>query len=286
MHYASSLLIAEDSRSRPPRLSRGPARTEGIAQANLSVRAMRAPRAAYQAPGLGHLGKCPHLYLAAEKGAPRSTIDLLAAKGADVGWADEHGQTALHQAVYLGHAEVVRALGGTHGADLNAQDNDGDAPLHYAAYYGRTTAARALLELGADASLRNKKGQTALGMAVHQGKHKVAQLLRDHSSSDAPQFPTGGAAGAPAPAPTPLAQLIAMSFAPAAAEAALAACVGDVSQAVAALVAQPQAVEPEPEPELPPMPLSLVSGRALVTPTLRWPMMTRRRRESSRSEAS
>ena len=33
------------------------------------------------------MDKCSPLYLAAIKGAPRSTIDLLAANGADVGWA-------------------------------------------------------------------------------------------------------------------------------------------------------------------------------------------------------
>ena len=63
-----------------------------------------------------------------------------------------------------------------------------------------------------------------------------------------PQFPT-----ATAPAPTTLEQLLATGFAPAAAEAALAACGGHVSQAVAALVDQPQAFAPataEPEPEL------------------------------------
>ena len=65
-----------------------------------------------------HLG-CSPMFAAAFKGTPRSIVGLLAAKGVDVGWADENGMTALHRAAAVGHAEVVRALGGTHGADLN-----------------------------------------------------------------------------------------------------------------------------------------------------------------------
>ena len=65
-----------------------------------------------------HLGYSP-MFAAAFKGTPRSIVGLLAAKGVDVGWADENGMTALHRAAAVGHAEVVRALGGTHGADLN-----------------------------------------------------------------------------------------------------------------------------------------------------------------------
>ena len=44
----------------------------------------------------GIFGKCPPLWLAARKGAPRSTVDLLVAKRADVGWATKHGTTTLH----------------------------------------------------------------------------------------------------------------------------------------------------------------------------------------------
>ena len=84
-----------------------------------------------------------------------------------------------------GHTEFVRALGGTHGADLDAQDSGGSTPLHFAAYYGKTAAARALLELGADASLRTKQGKTALEIAEAKGNPETAELLRDHAASPA-----------------------------------------------------------------------------------------------------
>ena len=120
---------------------------------NAALHSGRDPNAAAELYDWG-LGKCSPLLLTAYKGAPRSTVELLAAKGADVGWANEVGRTAFHQAAESGLAEVVRALGGTHGAALDVQDNDGRTPLHFAAQHGKPAAARALVELGADASLR------------------------------------------------------------------------------------------------------------------------------------
>ena len=46
--------------------------------------------------------------------------------------------------------------------------------MHYTANHGQTAAARELLELGADASLRNEYGRTAL---------EHAQFLRDHAAA-------------------------------------------------------------------------------------------------------
>ena len=133
-------------------------------------------------------GKCPPLFLAVRQGAPRSTVDLLAATGAYVGWANEDGFTALHMAPLDDHTKLVRALGGTHSAALDAQDRDGETPLHLAAMNGKTAAARALLELGADASVRTTYRETALehasapSTAEQKGKHETAQLLRDHAT--------------------------------------------------------------------------------------------------------
>ena len=92
-----------------------------------------------------------------------------------MGWVNESDANALHEAAYsyFDHTELIRALGGTHCADLNAQDNGGETPLHNAAYSGETAAARALLELGADASLRNMNGETALELAEQRNKHET-----------------------------------------------------------------------------------------------------------------
>ena len=84
-----------------------------------------------------------------------------------------------------GHAEIIRELVGHPGSwtvKLDARNNDGGTPLHNAALGGRNAASRALLEFGADASLRNKAGKTALQLAEKQGNAWIAQLLRNEAA--------------------------------------------------------------------------------------------------------
>ena len=57
------------------------------------------------------------------------------------------------------------------------QQYNGETALHYAAYLGYLASATRLLEGGADLTLRDKNGQTALDFARSQGKSEVVALL-------------------------------------------------------------------------------------------------------------
>ena len=57
------------------------------------------------------------------------------------------------------------------------QQNYGNTALHWAAYYGRLAIATRLLEGGADLTLRDKDGKTALDIARSQGHSEVVALL-------------------------------------------------------------------------------------------------------------
>ncbi len=75
----------------------------------------------------------------------------------------ELGTTAL-MALAFEHkfsdaARDMVALLVEHGADVNAADAKGNTPLHWAALSGNTTYAQVLLDLQADACIKNKKGQ-------------------------------------------------------------------------------------------------------------------------------
>ena len=59
---------------------------------------------------------------------------------------------------------------------VHQQINDQTA-LHWAAYWGHLASATHLLEGGADLTLRNKYGKTALDDARSQGKSEVVALL-------------------------------------------------------------------------------------------------------------
>ena len=89
---------------------------------NDALRAGRDPNAKKERYKPSNWGECAPMFLAAYMGAPRTTVELLAATGADVGWASRNGYTALHVAAERDRVEVIWALGGTHGADLNAQN--------------------------------------------------------------------------------------------------------------------------------------------------------------------
>ena len=57
------------------------------------------------------------------------------------------------------------------------QQIHGLTALHWAACFGSLASATRLLEGGADLTLRNKFGQTALDYARSQGKSEVVALL-------------------------------------------------------------------------------------------------------------
>jgi hypothetical protein len=74
------------------------------------------------------------------------------------------GLTALLQASWKGHAEVVRELL-SRGAAVNAQADNGATPLMGACDRGHLAAATLLLDAGADLALLNIVGWSALRWA-------------------------------------------------------------------------------------------------------------------------
>ena len=97
--------------------------------------------------------------------ARREENDLEAAKlalalGGDVSTVNQHGQTVMHGAAYLGSDSLVQLLA-DEGAEIAVADNDGRTPLSIADgfYVGGTfviqeSTAALLCQLGADRSER------------------------------------------------------------------------------------------------------------------------------------
>lgn len=66
------------------------------------------------------------------------------------------------------------------GADVNAIGSGGRPAIHWAAgWFGREPLVRFLLEHGADPTIRDRSGDTALDIAEREGKEKVAAMLRE-----------------------------------------------------------------------------------------------------------
>ena len=92
--------------------------------------------------------------------------------------------TPLHRLVEVfdaqRHGAVAQALLAA-GADVNASAPalDGWTPLHYAAWHGNAAAVRLLLAAGADATLLDWYGRTALDWARAGAHTAAAQRLRE-----------------------------------------------------------------------------------------------------------
>lgn len=112
------------------------------------------------------------LMLAALKGQ-LALCQTLLAQDADV---NKPGWAALHYAAASGNAEVISLLL-AHYAYIDAASPNGSTPLMMAAMYGSTEAVRTLLEAGADPTLKNQKGLSALDFAQAADRNAAQELI-------------------------------------------------------------------------------------------------------------
>jgi len=115
--------------------------------------------------------------LAAFFGQPAAVKALIAA-GADVNAAAKNPLkvAALHAAVAGGKLEIVRTILEA-GGDPNAQQQSGFRPIHEAGTRANRALAELLLNHGADPSLPNDTGQTAIDLAHEKGHSDFANWL-------------------------------------------------------------------------------------------------------------
>jgi len=91
-----------------------------------------------------------------------------------------YGWTPLQWAAGKGRMNVVRYLAGEAGADKDKATVYGWTPLMTAAFCGCLDVVRCLLEEGADATLKNGYGKTAITLAEEKNHAKVADALREY----------------------------------------------------------------------------------------------------------
>ncbi len=93
--------------------------------------------------------------------ATEKEIEACIDSGRDPNAQDEFGQTPMHMLSWTDTFRLISILK-TNGSKLNAQDFEGWTPLHVAARYGyKPEMLQALIDAGADPSIRNKRGETA-----------------------------------------------------------------------------------------------------------------------------
>jgi hypothetical protein len=112
------------------------------------------------------------LMLAALKGY-LEICKLLIARDADV---NKPGWAPLHYASTGGHITVMRLLLDNH-AYIDAASPNGSTPLMMAARYGTNDAVKLLLDAGADPTLKNVQGLTAIDFARQVQREDTVLLI-------------------------------------------------------------------------------------------------------------
>ena len=97
---------------------------------------------------------------------------------------DYTGNSVIHKAASLGHAEVLMLLLERTGAKPAMVNSSLATPLHLACGNGHLEVARLLLDCGVDTTAVNNGGYTPLHYACEFRHHEVAELLRQHGAVD------------------------------------------------------------------------------------------------------
>jgi len=112
------------------------------------------------------------LMLAALKGYSDLCLQMIR-RDADV---NKTGWTPLHYAATGGHVGAIKVLLENH-AYVDAESPNGSTPLMMAAMYGTSGAVKFLLESGADPTLKNTLGLTAIDFAIRGQKKDSVEII-------------------------------------------------------------------------------------------------------------
>jgi ankyrin repeat protein len=112
------------------------------------------------------------LMIAAYKGN-KQAVEALLAKGAEV---NRPGWTALHYAAAAGNDDIVSMLL-EKSAYIDAESPNKTTPIMMAAQAGNIYTVKLLLDEGADATLKNEAGMTAIDIAKQSDHMDIAEGL-------------------------------------------------------------------------------------------------------------
>jgi len=117
------------------------------------------------------------LHEAAASGQNEVILFLLA-NGAKIDAERDARRTPLHMATFYGHADTVDLLA-KHGANINHLAwRHNNTPLQVAVANSHLDVVKTLLNLGADVSIRDMNGETALEEAQERKLTSIIQLLQ------------------------------------------------------------------------------------------------------------
>ncbi|XP_062317503.1 SH3 and multiple ankyrin repeat domains protein 2b [Osmerus eperlanus] len=127
------------------------------------------------------------LYHTVLVGGDPACCELLLRAHAMLGCHDENGWHEIHQACRYGHIKHLEHLL-SYGADMSIQNASGNTALHICALYRQEHCARVLLVGGASKEDQNHKGQTPFQVAIVAGNFELAEFIKNYKGIDTVPF--------------------------------------------------------------------------------------------------
>ncbi|XP_059475690.1 uncharacterized protein LOC132196811 [Neocloeon triangulifer] len=116
------------------------------------------------------------LHLAARNDV--EVCQVLVEKGVDPKAVDDSNQTVLHYACEIDNLDIVEYFMGLGCFQINEDRNtDGQTVLHFSAEKNHLAVVKYLIDKGADVDLQDKRGSTALLLAVKEASVEMCRLL-------------------------------------------------------------------------------------------------------------
>lgn len=129
------------------------------------------------------MDKLNRALLKAANQGDKEAISKLLTDGADIDATDERGRTSVMIAVHTNQLELFTFLV-EQGANINIWDNQLDNPLLYAGAEGKLDFLKAAIAAGADTTITNRYGGTALIPAADRGHVEIVRELLMNSDVD------------------------------------------------------------------------------------------------------
>lgn len=129
------------------------------------------------------MNKLNHALLKAADEGDKEAISKLLVDGADIDATDDRGRTSVMIAIHTNQFELFTFLV-EQGANINIRDNQLDNPLLYAGAEGKLDFLKAAIAAGADTTITNRYGGTALIPAADRGHVEIVRELLLNSDVD------------------------------------------------------------------------------------------------------
>ncbi|MCE9507444.1 MAG: ankyrin repeat domain-containing protein [Alphaproteobacteria bacterium] len=131
-------------------------------------------------------------------GGREDIVDILLQSGSNINIhnPNNYSWTALHYAAAYSDKETVIPLLVKKGANINTVDDRGQTALHCAADYSKFPSVKALVACGADANIRDNRGNRPEDLAKSNGRDGIANFLRE-KTAPAPVVKSGWQLTAP-----------------------------------------------------------------------------------------